>query len=176
MCAYFLGKTVERACIEGKIIQIHNDSTSFCGLVRKSLAEPNFLEKSLVTKEEKGPKPRYGTVNFERRKYPRFHVDLPIEYYRIDSSIGHTGKVFNISEGGLLLHFPEQMDIGQYMKLKLFFPSGSELNTIEVLAEVVWVDMHLGKGWKDYRCGVNFIDVSPEDIIKLKNFLGTLPG
>jgi hypothetical protein len=71
------------------------------------------LEKKSVTKEEKETKPRYGAVNFERRKYPRFNVDLPIEYYRIDSSIGQTGKALNISEGGLLIYFPEQMEIGQ---------------------------------------------------------------
>ncbi len=127
-----------------------------------------------MAREEKEPKLRYGTVNFERRKYPRFHVDLPIEYYRIDSPIGQTGKALNISEGGLMLYFPEQMDIGQYIKLKLFFPLDSELNTIEVLAEVVWKDIHIEKGSSDYRCGVNFIDVSPEDMTKLKNFLGSL--
>ncbi len=127
-----------------------------------------------MAKEEKEPKPHYGTVNFERRKYPRFHVDLPIEYYRIDSPIGQTGKALNISEGGLLLYFPEQMDIGQYIKLKLFFSLGSDLNTIEVLAEVVWKDIHVEKGLSDYRCGVNFIDVSSEDMTKLKNFLGSL--
>lgn len=43
MCP-FLGKIVEPACIKGKIIQIHNDSISLCGLVRKSLAEPGSLE------------------------------------------------------------------------------------------------------------------------------------
>ena len=129
-----------------------------------------------MTKEEKKPKPRYGTVNFEKRKHPRFSVDLPVEYYRIDSSIGQPGKALNISEGGLLLHFPEQMDMGQYIRLKLFFSLGSELNTIEVLAEVAWVDIHLDKGWRDFRCGVNFIDVSPEDMTKLKNFLGSLSG
>ena len=120
------------------------------------------------------PKPRYGTVNFERRKYPRFNIDLPIEYHRIDSSINHTGKALDISEGGLLLHFPEQMNLGQYISLKLFLSLGSELNTIEVLAEVVWTDIHLDKGWEDYRCGVNFIDISPEDMTRLKNFLGSL--
>jgi len=125
-----------------------------------------------VTKEEKEPKPRYGTVSFERRKYPRFHADLPIEYYRIDSSIGHTGEALNISEGGLLIYFPELMGMGQYIRLKLFFPLGSGLNTIEVLAEVVGVDIY--KGWRDYRCGVNFIDVSPRDMTKLKNFIESL--
>jgi c-di-GMP-binding flagellar brake protein YcgR len=127
-----------------------------------------------VKTEEKEPKPRYGTVSFERRKHPRFNVDLPIEYYLIDSSTGHSGKALNISEGGLLLHFPEQMDMGQYIRLKLFFSLGSELNTIEVLAEVVWMDMRLDKGWGDYRCGVNIIDISPQDMIKLRTFLRSL--
>ena len=125
---------------------------------------------------EKEIKPRYGTVNFERRKYPRFNVNLPIEYYRIDSSIGHTGKALNISEGGLLIYFPEQMDMGQYIRLKLFLSLGSELNPIEVLAEVVWMDIHLDKGLRDYRCGINFIDISPGDMTKLKSFLRNLSG
>jgi c-di-GMP-binding flagellar brake protein YcgR len=104
-----------------------------------------------VTKEEKETKPCYGTVNFERRKYRRFNVDLPIEYYRIDSSVSHTGRSLDISEGGLLIYFPEQMDIGQHIRLKLFLPLGSELNTIEALAQVVWMDIHLGEVWGDYR-------------------------
>ena len=123
--------------------------------------------------EEKDTKPRTGVVNFERRKYPRFSVDLPIEYYRIDSSISHIGRGLNVGEGGLLIYFPEEMDVSQYLRLKLFLPLGSELNTIEVLAEVVWMDIHLGKGG-DYRCGANFIDISPEDRRKLKNYLMSL--
>jgi c-di-GMP-binding flagellar brake protein YcgR len=129
-----------------------------------------------VTKEEKERKPRYGTVNLERRKHPRFSVDLPIEYSRIDSSVSHTGRGLNISEGGLLIYFPEQMDVSQYLRLKLFFSLGSELNTIEVLGEVVWMDIHQGKDRGDYRCGVRFIDVSPEDMTKLKTFLRSLSG
>jgi c-di-GMP-binding flagellar brake protein YcgR len=123
--------------------------------------------------EEKDTEPCYGTVNFERRKYPRINVDLPIEYYRIDSSISHTGRGLNISEGGLLMHFPEEMDVSQYLRLKLFLPLGSELNTIEVPAEVVWMNIHLGKGG-DYRCGVNIIDTSLENRSKLRNFIRIL--
>jgi c-di-GMP-binding flagellar brake protein YcgR len=99
---------------------------------------------------------------------------LPIEYSQIDSSVSHTGRGLNISEGGLLIYFPEQMGLSQYLRLKLFLPLGSELNTIEVLAEVAWMDIHLGESWGDYRCGVNFIDISPEDMTKLKNFLKSL--
>jgi c-di-GMP-binding flagellar brake protein YcgR len=129
-----------------------------------------------VTKEEKEVKLRYGTVNFERRKYPRFNTDLPIEYYRTDSSVSYVGRGLDISEGGLLIYFPEQMEIGQPIRLKLFLPLGSELNTIEVLAEVVWKDIQLGEVWGDYRCGVKFIDISTEDMNKLKKFLRSLLG
>jgi hypothetical protein len=133
------------------------------------------LEEYLVTKEEKETKPRYGTVNFEKRNYPRFNIDLPVEYSRTDLFIKH-GRAINASEGGLLLYLPEQMEIGQPLRLKLFFTSGFELNAIEPLVEVVWMDIHLGKDWGDYRTGVRFVDISMEDMGKLKNFLGSLSG
>jgi c-di-GMP-binding flagellar brake protein YcgR len=115
-----------------------------------------------------------GVVNLERRRNPRFSIDLPIEYQLIPPSINYTGRVLNASEGGLLVYLPQQTEIGQRLIIKLFFASGSHLNSIEVVAEVVWMDMHLGKGWGDYRCGVKFIDISSEDLIKLKTFLRSL--
>ncbi len=120
---------------------------------------------------EKDTKPRIEVIDFENRRYPRFDIHLPIEYYQIKSSITHTG---NISEGGLLIYFPEETDVSQYLRLKLFFSLGSELNTIKVLAEVVWTDNHLSKDRKYYLYGVKFVDISPEDDSKLKNFLRSL--
>ena len=120
---------------------------------------------------EKESKPHYGILNVERRKYPRFSVDLPTEYYRIDSTPVLTGRALNIGQGGLLIYFPEQMEIGQRLRLRLFFSTGSKLNTIELLAEVVWVDLHIDEGWGDYRSGVKFVDISADDITKLKSFL-----
>ena len=125
--------------------------------------------------EEKGNKSRYGTVNFEKRKHPRFSVDLPVEYSRADLFADH-GRATNASEGGLLLYLPEQMEIGNPLRLKLFFTMGSELNAIETLVEVVWVDVHLGKDWGDYRTGVRFVEISMEEMGKLKSFLRSLSG
>jgi c-di-GMP-binding flagellar brake protein YcgR len=124
--------------------------------------------------DEKETKSHYGIVNFERRKYPRFSVDLPVEFYRIDSSTNPAGDALNISEGGALIYFPEQMEVGQRIRLRLFFSMGSKLNTIELQAEVVWVDMRIDEGWGDYRSGVKFADISPEDMTTLKNFLISL--
>jgi c-di-GMP-binding flagellar brake protein YcgR len=120
---------------------------------------------------EKEVKPRYGTLNLERRKYPRFSVDLPVEYHRVDSTTGLTGRALNIGEGGLLIYFPEQVEVGQRLRLRLFFSAGSELNIIELLAEVAWVDMRIDEGWGDVRSGVKLVDISPDGMNRLKGFL-----
>ncbi len=124
----------------------------------------------MENKEEK-TRPRYGIANIERRKYRRFPIRLPIEYYRADSPINQTGQTLDASEGGLQILFPEQMEIGQNLKLKLFFSSGSELNAIETLGEVVWMNSQLAEGENHYRSGVRFTHISTEDLTKLKNFM-----
>jgi len=123
-------------------------------------------------KEKEATKPCYGT---EKRRYPRFSVDLPVEYTRKDLVVKQ-GRVVNASEGGLLVYFPEQMEIGQALRLKLFFPLGSELNMMEIVNQVIWREFHKEEEWGDYRCGVNFIDVSPEDMTKLKKFFKGISG
>jgi hypothetical protein len=156
--------------IEGKMVLLEEQNGKSQVLTELSNLKL-FYDKE--EKEEK-TKPRYGTVNLEKRRHPRFSIDLPIEYYRIDSSVSYAGRGLNISEGGLLIYFPEQMDVSQYLRLKLFLPIGSELSAIEVLAEVAWMDIHLGESWGDYRCGVKFIDIFLEDMTKLKNVLKSL--
>ena len=127
-----------------------------------------------MEKEKKETESHFGIVNLERRKYPRVTVDLPIEYRRIDSSARQTGRAQNASEGGLLLYLPEQMAIGQELRIKLFFASGVEFSAIEMVAQVAWTDIHLGREWGDYRAGVKFIDIPSEDLEKLRNFLRSL--
>ena len=125
--------------------------------------------------EEKGIKSRYGTVNFEKRRHPRFNLDLPVEYSRVDLPADH-GRAVNAIEGGLLLYLPELMRMGNHLRLKLFFTTGSELSAFETLVEVVWVEIHLEKDWGDYRTGVRFVEISAEGLSKLKIFLKSLSG
>ncbi len=126
-----------------------------------------------MKKEGNETKLRYGIVNFEKRMHPRFNLDLPIEYKRADLFVKH-GRAINASEGGLLLYLPEQMEIGHHLEIKLFFASGSKMSAIEALVQVVWIDIHLGEGWGDYRTGVKFVDITPEDLNELKLFLRSL--
>jgi c-di-GMP-binding flagellar brake protein YcgR len=120
--------------------------------------------------EQKEVKPRYGIANFERRTYRRFPMHLPIEYYRADSLSNRTGHSIDASEGGLQILFPEQVEVGQNLKVRLFFSSESGLNTIDMVVEVVWINTQLADGEKHYRSGVRFTNISPENVMKLREF------
>ena len=126
------------------------------------------MEKERIEKD-----PRFGTVNFERRKHPRLSVDLPLEYWQINNPKGHPSRTADISEGGLLLYISEKIEIGQNLRVKLFFDVGLKLRTIESQVQVVWKDFCVGKDGC-YRIGVNFIDISPEDMEKLRSFINNL--
>ena len=111
------------------------------------------------------------SLTSEKRKYPRFNVDLPAKYSRT-SLFFKFGRVVNASEGGLLVYLPEEMGIGQRLALKLFFPDQSELNTVKASVQVVWMDIHMRKDWAwDYQTGVRFVDICTEDMMVLNNFL-----
>jgi len=126
-----------------------------------------------MEKDKTEPKRRIGILDLERRKYPRFKINLPLDYYRVDTPTSQSGRTENASEGGLEIYFPEKMEIGERLKLRLFFSSSREdLRAVEVLAEVVWIDILAGDG--EYRSGVKFVDISQYDLQKLKAFLESL--
>jgi hypothetical protein len=110
-------------------------------------------------------------LDSEKRKYRRFNINLPIKYSRTNLLFKYARAV-NASEGGLLLHLPEELGIGQQLALKLFFPSCADSNIIEMVVQVVWMDIRLRKDWAwDYQTGVRFVNISPQDMAILKNFL-----
>ena len=129
-----------------------------------------------MTPEEKSDPPKLGTPKVERRKHPRLKVNLPIEYRRVefDAVDQFTGRVLNISEGGLEIHFSESMEVGQQLTLKLFCSTEPEPNTIGGLAEIVWAEFIPGGEWGDYRYGVKFVELSPDEGKKLKDFILSL--
>ena len=126
-----------------------------------------------MEKEERETKPLFGTANFERRKHPRFSVDLPVEYWQINNCKSRPSHTDNISEGGLLLHLSEPIEIGQHLRLNLFIHSGADLDSLEAVVQLVWKDIHVGTEGV-YQAGVKFTDISAEDMDKLKSFLSGL--
>ncbi len=124
---------------------------------------------------EKEPTSPYKRGDFEKRRHPRCNVDLPVEYRRRDLVVKHD-RVVNASEGGLLTYLSEQVEVGQHLRIRLFFPFRSGLNVIEMVAQVVWMQSRPEKQRGDYYTGVKFIEVSPDDLSNLKRYLGSLSG
>ncbi len=108
---------------------------------------------------------------FEHRRHARFEIHLPIECLQFNSSITHIG---NISEGGLLVYLPGEADVGQYLRLKLYFSLGSELHAIRMQAEVVWKENLLSKERDYYPHGVRLVNISSQDDAMLRRCLGSL--
>ena len=125
--------------------------------------------RRIETEEEK-TRPYSMVVDFQRRRYPRFDVDLPLEYNEVNSSITRHARALNLSEGGMLIHSAEQLEIGRRMKSTLSFPLGSETDTIEMQSEVVWTKTSLN----DYQSGVRFLGALPKDKAKLAHLLTSL--
>lgn len=133
----------------------------------------SFRKVKLIETRGKEIKP-HPENDRERRKYPRFDVYWPVQYNQIGSSISYNGRVTNLSEGGMVIKSPGQMEIGQHLKSQLSFILGSEIKTIKIQAEVVWRDDYLNEAWKDFRCGAKFLDISTRDKTKLNNLLMSL--
>jgi c-di-GMP-binding flagellar brake protein YcgR len=122
---------------------------------------------------EKESIPRFGTVNFERRKHPRLSVDLPVEYWQINNPKSHPSRTADISEGGLLFYISEEIEIGQNLGVKLFFDSSLKLITLQAQIQVVWKDFCMDEDGY-YRIGAKFVEISPEAMETLRHFLNTL--
>jgi hypothetical protein len=120
------------------------------------------------------PKSHVGIAQFEKnlekRNHPRFLLNLPIEYYAIDSPAAARGHTLNASQGGLMVCLHETLQKGQYIHLKVYFSSGGELLVVETKSEVIWIDPNRGVDG-NYRYGVKFVEISSENLNKLKSFL-----
>ena len=114
---------------------------------------------------------RMGVLSIEKRKYPRFSVELPLNYSRAEGKEILGGMVANASEGGLLVYLPERMEIGAYLKIEIFYVRGLELDTIKSVAKVVWCDLAARESWGEHRYGLQFQYIDQKDLSRLATLL-----
>ncbi len=121
--------------------------------------------------EERIVKVRERPVYFEeRRKYPRYSIALPLEYWHTDDAC-YGGLVGNVSQTGLLIYSILEMPAHGELNLRIFFSNGYRFDGIRALARIVWKDRHRETDWKGYKCGLEFTQISAEDRQKLADLL-----
>lgn len=112
----------------------------------------------------------FGSVNFERRKHPRFSVELPVGYRKINNSETHPAQTGDLSEGGLLLYVSEPLEIGEILAIEFSYKAGHKLKVLQARVQVVWKDIRFSnEGF--FRMGVKFLEISRDDFQSLKDFL-----
>jgi hypothetical protein len=98
-------------------------------------------------------------------------LDLTLEYRVMNALYAHGGLVVNASEVGLLINSIKNIPIGSKLNIAVLFPKGFELTNFEVLAEIIWKDLHWEEDWEGYHYGLKFIRILDEDRRKLKQLL-----
>ena len=131
--------------------------------------KPNF--SNLADLSGMTPGSRMGVLAIEKRRHPRYSVELPLDYSRVDGKATLGGIVANASEGGLLVYLPEIMQIGDLLSIEIFFASGLELNSIRAVAKVVWYDLAAKESWGEHRYGLQFQSIEEKDYQRLKILL-----
>lgn len=114
---------------------------------------------------------KMGVLAIEKRKHPRFSVELPLDYIQVDGKEIYGGIVANASEGGLLVYLPERIAIGALLKIEIFYVRGLELDTIKAVAKIVWSDLAARESWGEHRYGLQFLNIEENDFNRLMNLL-----
>jgi c-di-GMP-binding flagellar brake protein YcgR len=129
--------------------------------------------KPSKTIKRKGKKPPFkkGVVAIERRKHPRFNLELPLDYFRIKDKENYGGIVANASELGILVYLPGKMEVGATLSIEIFYAKGLELDSIKAIGKVVWADLTARKTWGEHRYGLQFQSIDKRNLSKLKNLL-----
>ena len=96
-----------------------------------------------------------------------------MEYSSPESCRFSLARTVDISEGGLLMHVPEKLVIGQNLKARLYYDASSGIDCVELLGEVIRSD-RLGKSGKEYWCAVRFVNLSSEIMNNLRTLLDSL--
>lgn len=98
-------------------------------------------------------------MNRESRKVRRFAVQLPCRLWNIEDK--SNGTVLNLSAQGCAITMEHLPSVSTYVALDIDLLNGEDPTTIE-LAVVRWVSEH--------RCGLEFIRVRPDMLMKLRAF------
>ena len=99
----------------------------------------------------------------ERRKHPRFVCQYSISF--VGGGITGSGTVSNLSMGGCTMQTDTDVHVGTYMEFRISSPDYEQPIPVG-LAGVRWV--------KGQECGLEFINMEPEEQARLRRLLRTL--
>lgn len=112
---------------------------------------------------------KWGAVSFQRRRFPRIDITLPVEYSVVEREEDKFRHVIaqNISSGGLLLILPEFQPVSTSLKIRIYLGKKS----IDAEVKVAWAELLTGRERNEFRCGVFFVNIQEVDLEFIKQFV-----
>ena len=107
----------------------------------------------------------------ERRKHPRYTMDLPLNFQMTENPVIYPGLSINASEAGLQIQALKEMPIGVKLRIEVLFAKGFELSNVQGVVQIIWKDDYIWKEWAGYKYGLKFIQITNENYLKLKQLL-----
>jgi hypothetical protein len=108
--------------------------------------------------------------DFEKRRHPRYLAHLPFEYCPIGSFTWDSGRILNISKGGLMAVHSDNFENGQYLLINISFPLARNSRPWKMIGQIVW-----GSGLRQdqggYRSGIKLVDISSMGLERLGNLI-----
>ena len=106
-------------------------------------------------------------IHLDRRQYRRARAPI---YVRPVGALAYAVKrqVNDISLGGLRAYSDEAQKPGTRLEMELFF---SDVDSVTVLAEVVWVEVLPEGSPARFDVGLRFVDARPEDLDRIAQVL-----
>jgi c-di-GMP-binding flagellar brake protein YcgR len=117
------------------------------------------------------PHPKMGFQ--ERRKYPRFECEFPIDCITTDSHI-HVGITANISQGGMLICLHDRIKVWTPLRINLVFNQGFQLKIVSANAVVVWRNIAQHAFLGRYRYGLRLIGMNDNVFSDYEVLLGQI--
>ena len=107
----------------------------------------------------------------ERRKHPRYSIDLPLNFKLSENPIIYSGLSIDASEAGLQIQTLKDMPIGIKLYIEVLFAKGFELANLQGLVQVIWKDDYLWKDGVGFKYGLKFVQITSPNYLKLKHLL-----
>jgi len=107
----------------------------------------------------------------EKRKYPRFFLDLPLEFREFKEPCSRGGLVVNVSEGGVLIESVKSLPLNTQLNIVILFPNQFELTGYKLITRVVRKEPFFKEDWEGFQYGLAIIQVLDEDLWKKRMIL-----
>lgn len=111
----------------------------------------------------------------EKRRFPRFSVDVEVHWKKITSADEKTAQHISHSKdasiGGVCLVLHPGIIIGHTLQLDIQLPGG---RTVRTTGKVMWInpEAHVkGRPGAVYEGGIEFVDLNEEDRKEIESFL-----